>query len=120
MLLQLRVLAGLQRRMECGPLPALAGWLAEQAAPVLAVGATGRGARRWSMPWPSLPVPVELLPMMALLDNQSARTADARGFQAAGEAVQRIDAELAAWPAGRRRAATRRGGSAMRRRWAWP
>jgi hypothetical protein len=100
MLVQLRVLAGLQRRLEGGALPALAGWLAEQAAPALAgwhnrarrealERALGEAARAG-----------QLAPMVALLDNAAARAADARGFQAAGEAVQRIDAELAALSGG--------------------
>ena len=100
MLLQLRVLAGLQRRMECGPLPALAGWLAEQAAPVLAVWRNRSRREALEHAVAELARSGQLLPMMALLDNQSARTADARGFQAAGEAVQRIDAELAALAGG--------------------
>jgi hypothetical protein len=38
--------------------------------------------------------------MVAVLDNAAERTADALGFKAAGEAVRRIDGELAALSAG--------------------
>ncbi len=99
-LVQLRVLARLQRRTECGPLPALAAWLADQAAPAVAgwhnrarrealERALGDAARSGQLP-----------PMAALLDNPAARAADAQGFQAATEAVHRIDAELATLAAG--------------------
>ncbi len=100
MLLQLRVLAGLQRRLECGPLPALAGWLAEQAAPALAVWRNRSRREALEHAVGEVARSGQLAPMMALLDNPAARAADARGFQAAGEAVQRIDAELAALAGG--------------------
>lgn len=99
-LVQLRVLAGLQRRMESGPLPALAAWLAEQAAPALA-GWHNR-ARREALEH-ALDVAArsgQLLPMAALLENASARAADAQGFQAAGEAVRRINSALTALAGG--------------------
>ena len=100
MLMQLRVLAGLQRQVEGGALPALAGWLAEQAAPAL--DAWHNRARRAALEHAMGEAARfgQLAPMLALLDNAAARTADGRGFQAAGEAVRRIDAELAALAGG--------------------
>lgn len=99
-LMQLRVLAKLQQRVDGGALPALAGWLAEQAAPALA--AWHNRARRAALEQAVAEIARsgQLTPMLALLDNAPARAADAQGFQAAGEAVQRIDAELAALAGG--------------------
>ena len=98
--IQLRVLAGLQRRVDGRALPALAGWLAEQAAPALA--AWHNRARRAALERALAEVARsgQLAPMLALLDNAAARAADTRGFKAAGEAVQRIDAEFAALAGG--------------------
>ena len=100
MLMQLRVLAGLQHRVEGTMFPALAGWLAEQAAP--AVEAWHNRARRTALEQAlgEASRSGQLAIMLSLLENAAARAADTRGFLAAGETVQRIDAELAALASG--------------------
>ena len=118
--MQLRLLAGLQRRADGRALPGLAGWLAEQAAPVLAAWRNRSHREALERAVGEVARSGQLSPMVALLDNAAARAADARGFHAAGEAVQRIDAELAALAAARRRAPRRPGGSARKWRWASP
>ena len=97
---QLRLLAGLQQRSAGGPLPALAGWLAEQAAPALAAwhNKVRREALQRSLG--EMAQAGQLAPMVGLLENAAARTADQRGFQAASEAVQRLDLELTALTGG--------------------
>ena len=100
MLIQLRVLAGLQRRVGAGPVPALAGWLAEQAEPALAAWHNRSRREALKRALAEAAQAGQLLPMLALLENAAARAADTRGFELAGEAVQRIDAELAALAGG--------------------
>ena len=99
-LVQLRVLAGLQRRVGGGALPALAGWLAEQAAPALAAWHNRSRRAALERAVGEIARSGQLAPMLALLDNAAAKAADLRSFQAAGEAVRRIDAELAALAGG--------------------
>jgi len=103
-LMQLRMLASLQRRVDTRAFPGLAGWLAEQSAPTLASWRNRPRREALENALGEIARTGQLTPMVALLDNVAARTADARGFRAASEAVQRIDAELAALAGG---AATR-------------
>jgi hypothetical protein len=99
-LMQLRILAGLQRRVDGRALPGVAGWLAEQAAPGLAGWRNRPRREALERALGEVARSGQLTPMVGLLDNVAARTADARGFQAAGEAVRRIDADLAALAGG--------------------
>jgi hypothetical protein len=103
-------LAGLQRRVDGRALPGLAGWLAEQAAPLLAGWRNRTRRETLEIALREVARSGRLMAMVALLDNTAERAADARGFQAAGEAVRRIDAELAALAGGaaERSAAARR------------
>jgi hypothetical protein len=95
-LMQLRMLAGLQRRVDGRAVPGLAGWLAEQAAPTLAAWRNRPRREALERAVGEVARSGQLSPMAGLLDNGAARAADTRGFKAAGEAVQRIDAEIAA------------------------
>ena len=99
-LMQLRMLAGLQRRVDGQALPGLAGWLAEQAAPGLAGWRNRPRREALERALGEVARSGQLTPMVGLLDNVAARAADVRGFQAAGEAVRRIDADLAALAGG--------------------
>ena len=99
-LLQLRVLAGLQRRLEAGRLPGLAAWLAEQAAPALQAWRNRSHREALQQALAERVEAGQLGAMLAVLDNDMARAADARGFHAAGEVVNRIDARLAQLAAG--------------------
>ena len=99
-LMQLRILAGLQRRVDGRPLPGLAGWLAEQAAPSLAGWRNRPRREALERALGEVARSGQLTPMVGLLDNAAARAADTRGFHAAGAAVQRIDAELTALAGG--------------------
>jgi hypothetical protein len=94
--MQLRMLAGLQRRAEGKALPQLAAWLAEQAAPSLASWRNRPRREAIERALAEVARSGQLMPMVGLLDNAAARAADLRGFKAANDAVQRIDAELAA------------------------
>ena len=76
--------------------PGLAGWLAEQAAPTLAAWRNRPRREALERAVGEVARSGQLSPMAGLLDNGAARAADTRGFKAAGEAVQRIDAEIAA------------------------
>lgn len=89
--MQLRVLAVLQRKVDGRALPALAGWMAEQAAPVLASWRNRTRRNALERELGGVVRTGQLTLMLALLDNPAARTADALGFKAAVEAVQRID-----------------------------
>jgi hypothetical protein len=100
LLIQLRVLARLQRLVDGGALPGLAGWLAEQAAPAIAAWRNRSHREALERAVGEVARSGQLAPMVALLDNPAARAADMRGFQAAGETVRRIDAELAALSGG--------------------
>jgi hypothetical protein len=100
MMIQLRLLAGLQSRLQSGPLPGLAGWLAEHAAPALAAWRNRSRREALESSLAEIAKAGQLMPMLTLLENAAARAADARGFQHACEAVQRIDAELAALAGG--------------------
>ncbi len=99
-LMQLRGLAVLQRKVDGRALPGLAGWMAEQAAPVLASWRNRTRRQALERELAGVVRSGQLTLMLALLDNAAARTADAFGFKAAVEAVQRIDAQLAALAGG--------------------
>ena len=91
---QLRVLAHLQGRSRAQALPALAGWLADRSAPVLA---TWRNRARRAAVAERLNALVsvgQLAPMLAVLENPAGRAADAREAMEAADQLGRIDAEL--------------------------
>jgi len=91
---QLRVLAHLQARSRAHTVPALAGWLADRSAPVLA---TWRNRARRAAVADRLNALVsagQLAPMLMVLEDPAGRSADAReALEAAGQ-LSRIDAEL--------------------------
>lgn len=94
-LAQLRLMAQLQSRSQGRPLPALAGWLAGQAGPVLA---TWHNRARRDAAAGRLKELAEvgvLAPMLAALDDPAARSADLQEAQRAAAELGRIDAELA-------------------------
>ncbi len=97
---QMRVLAGLQQRVDSRPLPALASWLAERAEPLLVSwhNRSRREAMRQSLG--RLARAGQIAPMLALLDDPAAHAADTRGFHAASDTAHRIDAAVAALAAG--------------------
>jgi hypothetical protein len=91
---QFRVLAHLQARSRAQTLPALAGWLADRSAPVLA---TWRNRARRTALTERLNALVsagQLAPMLTLLEDPVARSADAREALEAADQLSRIDAEL--------------------------
>jgi eukaryotic-like serine/threonine-protein kinase len=99
---QLRALAHLQSRFQIRPLPALAAWLAAQAAPVLV---TWRNRERRAAIAERLQALVDagyLAPMLAALDDPAARTADVYESRLAADELGRIDAELAQIASGAR------------------
>jgi hypothetical protein len=90
----LRLLAGLQERQRAGPLPRLAGWLAEMLAPVLADfhHLPGREARGEALR--AAAAAGALGAMRDLLDDAAARGRDAEGLAEAQRLVAAIGAEL--------------------------
>ena len=94
-LAQLRLLAQLQSRSQGQPLPALAGWLAGLAGPVLATwhNRVRRDAAAGRLK--ELAEVGVLAPMLAALDDPTARSADLAEAQQAVAALGRIEAELA-------------------------
>ncbi len=94
-LAQLRLLAQLQSRSQGQPLPALAGWLAGLAGPVLATwhNRVRRDAAAGRLK--ELAEVGVLAPMLAALDDPTARSADLQEAQQAVAALGRIEAELA-------------------------
>jgi eukaryotic-like serine/threonine-protein kinase len=99
---QLRALAHLQSRFQIRPVPALAAWLAAQAAPVLA---TWRNRERRTAIAERIQALVDagyLAPMLAALDDPAARTADVYESRLAADELNRIDTELAQIASGAR------------------
>jgi hypothetical protein len=94
-LAQIRVLAQLQSRLYPNPLPALAVWLAARASPVMA---TWRNRdRRTAIEQRLQPLAAAgyLSPIIQLLDDPNARSADAQEAQQAVAALADLEAELA-------------------------
>ena len=91
----LRILATLQSRAQSRKLPALARWMATQADPLIA-GWHNRDRRTALRE--RLRVLTEegmFAPILAALDDPAGRDADANAARSAGEALARIDTELA-------------------------
>ena len=96
--LQLRILAALQLRAgpQPPPTPALAGWLAKLAAPVLATWRDRDRRERMEAQTREAVTTGQLARLLTVLDDAAARTADAQDARAAEDRVAEIDARLAA------------------------
>ncbi len=94
-LAQLRLLAQLQSRFQVQALPALAGWLAALAGPVLATWHNRMRRNAVTEQLKGLAEGGFLAPMLAALDDPAARSADSHEAQQAADTLGRIDAELA-------------------------
>lgn len=90
----LKLFACLQGLLGTGPLPGLANWLAERAAPLLAgwKQLSRRTALKEALS--RLAGQGNLTGMLAALEDPEARTRDAEGMRQAEAAIKRIDAEL--------------------------
>ena len=92
---QLRLLVQVQARYHPGPLPNLAAWVADQAAPMIA-GWASRSRRQAIQARLQELAPVgSLAPMLAVIEDPHGRGADAGAAQAAAAELARIDSELA-------------------------
>jgi hypothetical protein len=94
-LTQLRLLAMLQLRLHGRKLPALAGWLAEQVKPALAIWRNRQRRARIEQALNELTSAGQLTALLGVLEDPQALAADSRDFQEAALAVQAIDTELA-------------------------
>ena len=94
-ILQLRILAGLQERLHAPKLAHLAGWCAELALPAVQVWRSRTRREQASEALPQRASAGNLTAMLRLIDDPVLMAADARGAQAAAVAVQTIDAEMA-------------------------
>jgi hypothetical protein len=94
-LVHLRLLARLQQRLYPAALPALAAWMAEQAAGTLTSWRNRKLRARMQTKLSELAGAGQLGPMLNLLEDPTARAADSRGAALVTQAVARIDAELA-------------------------
>jgi len=92
----LRLLAGLQARQRAGPLPRLAGWLAEMLAPVLEDFRHLPGREQRAEALRAAARAGALGTMRDLLDDAAARGRDAEGLAEAQRLVAAIGAELEA------------------------
>jgi hypothetical protein len=92
--LQLRVLAALQRFTDAGPLPGLASWLAEQASPTLEMLRNRARRKAAQQSLATFSRTGQLAGVLGVVANPTLEMADAREAEAADAAVRRIDAEL--------------------------
>jgi hypothetical protein len=90
----LRLLAQLQVRLVSGPLPGLAGWLADRVGPAIAQWRNRQRRDEVRERVMGLASHGHLAPMLAVLEDPAGRTADARGARAAETTLMRIDKEL--------------------------
>jgi hypothetical protein len=93
-LAQLRMLAQLQGRFYAHPLPALAGWLAARAGPVLHTWRNREQRATLEQRLGSLTEAGYLAPMLQALEDPAGRSADALGAHQAVRELERIEAEL--------------------------
>jgi hypothetical protein len=91
---QCRVLAHLQARSRAQSLPALAGWLVDRSEPALVTWRNRARRAAVTERLHTLAGAGQLAPMLAVLEDPVARSADAREAQEAAEQLGRIDAEL--------------------------
>jgi hypothetical protein len=111
-LAQIKILAQLQSRPGQRPLPALASWLASKAGPVVATWRNRDRRAAIEERLQQLASAGYLAPMLQVLDDPSARSADAREAHEAEAMVAAVEAELAeigSGAPGRAEAATRLG-----------
>ncbi len=92
--IQLRIFAGLQQRLQAPALPHLAAWLADLAAPAIAVWRSRHRRERIAAGLPIFVRAGKLTAMLQLLEDRPSQAADTLEAQAAVQAVQAIDAEL--------------------------
>jgi hypothetical protein len=91
---ELRLLAQLQMRYYARPLPALAGWVAGAAAPIVALWFNRPRRQELTDRLRSLSQSGMLMPMLALLEDPAGRSADANGAKLAAAELNLIEAEL--------------------------
>jgi len=94
-LAQIRVLAQLQSRLHPHPLPALAAWLAARASPVMATWRNRERRTAIEQQLGPLAAAGHLAPIILLLDDPNARSADAQEARGAAAALAALEAELA-------------------------
>jgi len=92
---QLRLLVQVQTRYHPGPLPNLAAWVADQAAPMIAGWASRSRRAAIEARLQDLAPAGSLAPMLAVIEDPDGRGADAGAAQAAANDLARIDSELA-------------------------
>ncbi len=99
-LLSLRIFASLQASTRAGPVPGLAHWLAEAAAPLL--GRWKERSRRKAVEeqLSALAEGGDLAAMLAVIEDPVARARDMEGLEEARRSLERIDDELAQIAAG--------------------
>lgn len=93
-LAQLSVLANLQARFHPHPLPGLAGWIAEQAGPMLEIWRNKARREDARAQIQAIADAGHLTDMLRLLNDPDARKRDAEGAARAQAAVARIDSQL--------------------------
>ncbi len=94
-LAQIRVLAQLQSRLHPHPLPALAAWLAARASPAMATWRNRERRTAIEQQLGPLAAAGHLGPIIVLLDDPNARSADAQEARGAAAALEALEAELA-------------------------
>jgi hypothetical protein len=92
---QLRLLSELQTRFDPRPLPALAGWFAAQAAPLVARWRNRAKRAEVTDRLTALAAEGQLVAMLALIEDPTGHAADAEGAEQARQELARIDGELA-------------------------
>lgn len=97
---RLRLLADVQARYSAQPVPGVAGWLADQAEPALAVWHNRERRAATAERLHALAMTGALSPMLALIEDPAGRSADTRDALNAAAAISEIDAELARIAAG--------------------
>lgn len=90
----LRLLSEMQIRFHQAPLPGLAAWIAARAAPLTGLWKNRERRTVIEERLQALTRAGSLPPMLALLDNRAAQTADAEGLRGALSDLARLDAEL--------------------------
>ncbi len=92
---QVRVLARLQTRLQTGPLPKLAGWLAGEVRPALAVWQSRARRTRMEAALDGRAASGQLAALLELVDDETARAQDHREAEAARAALARIASDMA-------------------------
>jgi hypothetical protein len=92
---QIRLLASLQSHLTVRPLPGLAAWLVEHAAPMVEQIQNRQRRAKLQATLKALAEQGHLTPLVAVLDDPTERDRDAQGLRQAEQVVARIDAELA-------------------------